>query len=712
MKLSLKPGSTSVILTVFIQDTSSDTGAGLGSLNESSSIVGGYVRAGSTGLALAVDQNVTTEGTYEAPTTDNQVRIGTPANMRTGTYELHFHNDLFAASADYVVITLGGATNMADLPIEIQLGAEVAVIEMAASVIDNASLAADVGSTAYATNIIALAVRKVLDELKLDHLVAVADSDDPVDDSILAKMAATAGDWSDFSETTDSLQSIRDRDSTFALTTAVSDWASATTTVFRLDAGSTSDDAYINMAVAVTDATDGMIEVRRISDYDGSDKEITVRTAFTFTPADNDVVEISKETYGGVENETAGAGAYSWAFTIRDTSSNAIEGANVWISASSSGSPVYRGGLSSNSLGQAAVWLDYGTWYVFATGAGHMYSLDGTDNAVTLAAGSSSTQYFDIGTPLTGFTDSEGNSVTSHADSFIYRSIQEIRRQVDEPSLNSKYTDAVLIDYMTQAYSEILSELQRDANVQLVMTSSHTVVADQDTYILPSTVGRVVSVYIQNDEGNPKVFLGRDSKLSAYGSPVMIEENQVRVDLSYVSTGDILKVDYIPQGCAKLFEGEPDSYTTLTMVSETAARTGNIDTRLNAYAGYMIRILPESVGQVEQQRIVASSTIAAGKVTFTVENAWSPALSGDASGITYEVCPPFGENLDQVIASRVGLRISGNEGSLKRQRAISLEYQAQMRTLRLIYATKDGYRGGVTDRNGVRRRRHGRINYK
>ena len=81
---------------------------------------------------------------------------------------------------------------------------------IAAAAIDNATFAADVGSTAYATNIIALAVRKVLDEIKLDHLVAVADADDVVNDSIVGKLASTDGDWSNFSDTTDSLQSIRD----------------------------------------------------------------------------------------------------------------------------------------------------------------------------------------------------------------------------------------------------------------------------------------------------------------------------------------------------------------------------------------------------------------------------------------------------------------------------------------------------------------------
>lgn len=121
MKYLFPKGSTSVIVPVFIQDSSSTTGAGLGSLDQTSSIVGGYVRPGGTGVALAVDENVTTEGTYEAPSVVGKVRIGTPANMRTGTYELHLHNDLLAAGADAVLITLGGGTNMADLIIEIQL---------------------------------------------------------------------------------------------------------------------------------------------------------------------------------------------------------------------------------------------------------------------------------------------------------------------------------------------------------------------------------------------------------------------------------------------------------------------------------------------------------------------------------------------------------------------------------------------------------------
>ena len=45
---------------------------------------------------------------------------------------------------------------------------------------------------------------------KLDHLVAVADSDDVVNNSIMAKIAASDGDWSGFGAATDSLEALRD----------------------------------------------------------------------------------------------------------------------------------------------------------------------------------------------------------------------------------------------------------------------------------------------------------------------------------------------------------------------------------------------------------------------------------------------------------------------------------------------------------------------
>jgi len=92
----------------------------------------------------------------------------------------------------------------------------IAAEHIANAAIDNATFAADVGSTAYATNIIALAVRKVLDELNLDHLLktAVANNADMTtevtDGSVVSNMISKTSDTSTYTVADDSHEAIAD----------------------------------------------------------------------------------------------------------------------------------------------------------------------------------------------------------------------------------------------------------------------------------------------------------------------------------------------------------------------------------------------------------------------------------------------------------------------------------------------------------------------
>ena len=63
-------------------------------------------------------------------------------------------------------------------------------------------------STANLTTV----VQTVVETNKLDHLVAVADSDDPVNNSIIAKLVSkdATADWSDYSNQTESLEALKD----------------------------------------------------------------------------------------------------------------------------------------------------------------------------------------------------------------------------------------------------------------------------------------------------------------------------------------------------------------------------------------------------------------------------------------------------------------------------------------------------------------------
>jgi hypothetical protein len=135
---------------------------------------------------------------------------------------------------------------------------------------------------------------------KLDHLVAVADADDAVNDSIIAKLAASDGDWSGFSNASDSLEAIRDRgdaawttgaggsDRLLMVDTTIAALASQTS--FTLTAGSTDDDAYNNCTIIIEDvATATQKAMGIISNYAGATKTITLKydpAIFAMAPTD------------------------------------------------------------------------------------------------------------------------------------------------------------------------------------------------------------------------------------------------------------------------------------------------------------------------------------------------------------------------------------------------------------------------------------------
>ncbi len=117
MKLSILAGSTSQTINVFVQDSSSTTGAGLtGLVYNSGSLTAYYAlpRAAATSITLAT-QTVT--GAYSS---GGFVEISS-SNM-PGFYRLDIP-DAALASGRFVNIMLKGASNMAPLPIEIELTA-------------------------------------------------------------------------------------------------------------------------------------------------------------------------------------------------------------------------------------------------------------------------------------------------------------------------------------------------------------------------------------------------------------------------------------------------------------------------------------------------------------------------------------------------------------------------------------------------------------
>lgn len=142
-KLSIKPGSADVSLTVFILDSTSTAGAGkTGLAYNTGSLVCYYVRPGSAAAALSlVTQTVT-----GAHADGGFVEIDS-TNM-PGAYRLDLSDAVIAAGVRSVMVMLKGATGMAPLVLEIDLNAEVNTTQVAGT----AQTARDLGASVLLSN--------------------------------------------------------------------------------------------------------------------------------------------------------------------------------------------------------------------------------------------------------------------------------------------------------------------------------------------------------------------------------------------------------------------------------------------------------------------------------------------------------------------------------------------------------------------------------
>lgn len=117
-KLTLKAGTTSKDINVFVQDSSKTDGSGLTGLAYNTSSLSAYYHRQGANAAVAISLATKTLGTWASA--GFVVVDGT--NL-PGVYELGIPDAALAAGATWVVIMLKGAANMAPVVLEIELTA-------------------------------------------------------------------------------------------------------------------------------------------------------------------------------------------------------------------------------------------------------------------------------------------------------------------------------------------------------------------------------------------------------------------------------------------------------------------------------------------------------------------------------------------------------------------------------------------------------------
>jgi len=301
-KITIAKGTTSKRLSLFIQDSSSTTGAGLtGLLFNTASLTAYYYREGAAS-ATSITLATATVGTY----TSGGFKEIDATNM-PGFYFFCPPDAALASGANSVSILLKGAANMAPLPLEIELsaldnqdsvrGGITALPNAAAGATGGLDCAVAFGGTASAgaANSITLAGASATDNIYNHQIIQITGGTGVGQARTITayngttKVAIVSRGWRTNPDNT-SVYQIKGFDFQPS-TSVVGGFAqAATSTTVTLPATGSAVDSYYNGAVLAVTGGTAVGQTRIITAYNGTTKVATVSRAFQTTPDTTSVV--------------------------------------------------------------------------------------------------------------------------------------------------------------------------------------------------------------------------------------------------------------------------------------------------------------------------------------------------------------------------------------------------------------------------------------
>ena len=296
----IERGATSVILHVFIEDSSATTGAGLtGLTNASSGLVITAMRPGEASatvytVAASNVETISTIGTYAAPTASKIRFKEIDSTNRPGWYEIQAADALFntTSSRRGLIIEIHGATNQRPATIQVQLtGANLNDdVRAGLTSLPNAAAAASGGLFTRGTG--AGQINQDANG-RIDVNVAAISAD-----STAADNAESFFDGTGYAGTNNVIPTV----TTVSNQTIRSNTAQAgAAQTITLDASASAVDNVYNFNRIVLTGGTGSGQTRRIVSYVGSTKIATVDRPWTTTPDNTSTFAI----HGDVQSRTS-----------------------------------------------------------------------------------------------------------------------------------------------------------------------------------------------------------------------------------------------------------------------------------------------------------------------------------------------------------------------------------------------------------------------
>jgi hypothetical protein len=287
-----------------------------------------------------------------------------------------------------------------------------------------------------------------------------------------------------------------------------------------------------------------------------------------------------------------------------------------------------------------------------------------------------------------------------HSSGSILKTIIERLRNYHDLSTTKWDDDYLIRNVVMPEYVNVLGRLALDYDNPVHLRYSLDVNTTTEYYVLPPMVGEIrrISIFIRDTRRISQELVPKDFNHPS-GEGWSIEGNMLAFrplpsrdetwDVWYIPTGDFL-MHYATDGVLSASEDEVSGYDTFTLSADPAL--GDVDKRVNAYAGAMLRILDGGGGVVEE-RVIESYDAATRTCTLRLPLT-SQEFQGSSTSTTEPDLPPITEmtyevvpvGMSQAMTSAVAASGAMNVGLLMDASGVKMtllgrEYKRHLKTI-------------------------------
>lgn len=275
-----------------------------------------------------------------------------------------------------------------------------------------------------------------------------------------------------------------------------------------------------------------------------------------------------------------------------------------------------------------------------------------------------------------------------HASQSVLRTIVErIRTYLDEPDADAKYTDDYIVRHtIYPSMVDVLNRLALTIGSPVILFADLTeAVTPQTRRLLPPCALQILRLVLLDEDDNPALDIQPRDYMHRCGAGWRIEGNpgaqSLVLDEPYASIPE-MTVWYTTNGDVQMHVGDgvlADNSGVDRIALDTSPQLGSLDRRPNAYAGQVIRVIPDSDVAAVEERQITRSYLSSG--TWYVDLVRPLTETADGA-VEYEIAPPGAQSLCEAVAARSAGRLGvGRKITQVHDDRIRREYLMALKTI-------------------------------